>query len=107
MLDTLAYARRLKQAGVPEQQAEAHAEALATALDDQLATKRDVDELGGELVALEGKLGQRIERVDRRIDEVESRLLLRMSEMENRLTLRLGALLAFGLGALATLQITR
>ena len=98
MLDTLAYARRLKQAGVPDAQAEAQAEALAAALDEQIATKRD-------LLEIEAKLAERIQRVDRRIDEVEASLLLRMSEMENRLTLRLGALLAFGMGALATLQI--
>ena len=40
--------------------------------------------------------------------ELESRMQLRfdarLSELENRLTLRLGAMLAFGLGALATLQ---
>jgi hypothetical protein len=98
MLDTLAYARRLKQAGVPDAQAEAQAEALAAALDEQVVTRRD-------LLELENRLGDRIQHVDRRVDEVEARLLLRMSEMENRLTLRLGALLAFGMGALATLQI--
>ena len=43
--DTLAYAKKLKQAGVPEQQAEMHAEALATIVDEKLATKRDLKEL--------------------------------------------------------------
>ena len=43
--DTLAYAKKLKQAGVPEQQAEIQAEALATIVDEKLATKRDLKEL--------------------------------------------------------------
>ena len=42
--DTLAYARRLRQAGVSEQQAEVHAEALAAVVDETLATKQDLRE---------------------------------------------------------------
>jgi hypothetical protein len=82
MIDTLSYARRLKGAGFPEAQAEAQAEALAAVLDEDLATKSDLHDL-------------------------ESRLSLRMSELEQRLTLRFGAMLAFGLGAIATLQAIR
>ncbi len=43
--DTLAYAKRLEKAGVPETQAEAPAEAIAELIDDELATKRDIKEL--------------------------------------------------------------
>ncbi len=46
--DTLAYARRLREAGVPELQAEAQAAALADALRQnagELATKADLREL--------------------------------------------------------------
>jgi len=42
--DTLAYAKRLKEADVPEKQAEAQAEALRAALDTQdLVTKKDLE----------------------------------------------------------------
>jgi len=41
---TLAYARRLRQVGVPEEQAEVHAEALAAAT-ETLATKQGLREL--------------------------------------------------------------
>jgi len=44
VLDTLAYAKRLKAAGVPDAQAEAQAEALTEALTNQLATKQDITE---------------------------------------------------------------
>ena len=40
--DTLAYARRLKEAGVDEAQAEAHAEAVRDATTEGVATKADL-----------------------------------------------------------------
>ena len=40
--DTLAYARRLKEAGVDEAQAEAHAEAVRDATTEGVATKADI-----------------------------------------------------------------
>src|SRR5207248_10145207 len=43
--DTLAYARKLRQAGVPEEQAQVHAEALAAVVTETLATKQDLREL--------------------------------------------------------------
>lgn len=47
--DTLKFARRLKEAGVPERHAEAEADALAEIFNanlGELATKRDLNELG-------------------------------------------------------------
>jgi len=46
----LAYAKKLKKAGVPEEQAETHAEALAEIIDEQLATKKDLKELEYRLI---------------------------------------------------------
>jgi len=46
----LAYAKKLKKAGVPEEQAEIHAEALAEIIDEQLATKKDLKELEYRLI---------------------------------------------------------
>jgi hypothetical protein len=43
--DTLAYARRLRGAGLSQEQAEAHAEALAAVVTDTVATKHDLREL--------------------------------------------------------------
>ena len=40
--DTLAYARRLKEAGVDEAQAEAHAETVRDAITEGVATKADI-----------------------------------------------------------------
>ena len=43
--DTLAYAKRLRGAGLTDEQAVVHAEALATALGEILVTKQDLNEL--------------------------------------------------------------
>jgi hypothetical protein len=43
--DTHAYVKRLTSVGVPEAQAEVHAEAIAGLVNDELATKRDLEDL--------------------------------------------------------------
>ena len=48
--DTLVYANKLKQAGVPDQQAEAQSEALAGVLESQIATKKNLLGLKFELL---------------------------------------------------------
>ena len=49
--DTLAYARRLKKAGVTDTLAEAHADALRAAFDEGTATRADLARLEERLVA--------------------------------------------------------
>ena len=77
--DTLSYARRLKQAGVPEPQAEAIADATRELVVQDFATKSD-------LAAL------------------EQRLLAAMDTLGLRLTVRVGVMLAAGF-SLATALI--
>ncbi|MEO5330347.1 MAG: CCDC90 family protein [Magnetococcus sp. THC-1_WYH] len=62
--DTLAYAKRLKAVGVPESQAEVHAEAMVELVEDRLATKLD------------------IENVRRDMKEMEMRLVIRLGGMQ-------------------------
>ncbi|MBF0605457.1 MAG: hypothetical protein HQL07_17425 [Nitrospirae bacterium] len=76
--DTLAYAKKLRAAGVPETQAEVHAEAMAELVEDRLATKLD------------------IELVRRDMKEMEMRL-------KHDLTLRLGGMMAVAVGIVAAL----
>jgi hypothetical protein len=57
--DTLAYANRLKQAGVPDKQAEAQSEALAEIFDYQAATKKDLQDVEIKLTAtFNGKISE-------------------------------------------------
>jgi hypothetical protein len=54
--DTLQYAKRLKQAGFTDEQAEVQAEALSELVDERLATKLDIKELQRDMKELEYKL---------------------------------------------------
>ncbi|MBC2695037.1 MAG: DUF1640 domain-containing protein [Desulfobacteraceae bacterium] len=48
--DTLAYAKKLKAAGVPDEQAEIQAEALKDIINTELVTKRDLTEAKIEII---------------------------------------------------------
>lgn len=72
--DTLAYSKKLRDKGVPQDQAEAHAEAIREFVMAELATKADIRELDAKI----------------------ERLSL-------QLTVRLGGLIVVGIGALAAL----
>jgi hypothetical protein len=76
--DTLSYARRLKQAGVPDAQAEAMADATRELVVSDFATKAD-------LAAL------------------EQRVMAAVETLGLRLTVRLGALIAVGVAILAAI----
>ncbi|MGK7345028.1 MAG: DUF1640 domain-containing protein [Candidatus Nitrospinota bacterium M3_3B_026] len=51
VFDTLAYAKELKEAGVPEAQAEVQARALVRFAEEQVATKSDMKEMEYRLKA--------------------------------------------------------
>ena len=78
VFDTLAYAKKLKAVGVPEEVAEVQAEALAEIVEERLATKRDLREL-------------------------EERLLNRINELEYKMTVRLGAMIAASIALIGVL----
>ena len=55
--DTLAYAKKMKELGFTDMQAEGQAEELANIIDDQIATKLDLELLKKDLII---KLGSMI-----------------------------------------------
>jgi hypothetical protein len=77
-IDTLAYAKRLRQAGFTVEQAEGQAQALAAAMTDSLATKQDLSEL-------------------------EAHIDARLADLERRMSLRLGAIMVAGIGVVSVL----
>ena len=85
--DTLGYAKRLRDAGVPNPQAEAHAEAAREFIMTELVTKQD---LRVELQAAIDPLRAAITALEARIDT-----------QTLRLTVRLGGVVAAGFGILA------
>ena len=80
--DTLAYARRLKSAGLPEAQAEAIADATRELVIQDVATKTD---LKTEITAL------------------EQRLIYKMETLALQMTVRMGGLIAIGVAILAAI----
>jgi len=91
--DTLAYANKLKNAGMEhklaETQAEVQAELLASLMDDQLATKQDIKDLRKE--------------VHSEIKGIRHEMIAELLAMESRLLVKLGGITVTGIGLLATL----
>jgi hypothetical protein len=78
--DTLGYSKRLRDAGVPNPQAEAHAEAAREFIMTELVTKQDFQTA---------------------INSLEARLEAKIDALTLRLTVRLGGIVTAGFGMLA------
>jgi phage shock protein A len=118
--DTLAYAKKLQEGGFTVQQAEAQTEALRLALEQDLATKQDVESLRLELkqdiallrhelremeARLEVKMAHletRMAQLEARMAEMQSRWEARSAQMETRLLVRLGTIV---IGAITLLGV--
>ncbi|MBM4285831.1 MAG: DUF1640 domain-containing protein [Deltaproteobacteria bacterium] len=113
--DTLEFAKKLKAANFPQEQAEALAEAVAGIVEERLATKQDLKELELRLEARSKELETRLRHdlkeletgLHRDMKELETGLHRDLKEMELRLrhdlTLRLGAMLVAGVSLVAVL----
>ncbi|MBF0295756.1 MAG: DUF1640 domain-containing protein [Magnetococcales bacterium] len=99
--DTFKFVRRLKDAGMPESQAEAISDALkethAITL-DEMASKRDLRELEAQLATKAdlAKVDMHVLELKRDIRELE----LRMKEQELRIIIRFGLMLVAVAGGL-------
>jgi len=98
--DTLAYANKLKKAGIPGEQAEVHAAAIAEIVNEQMATKRDIKELE---TALRHDMKEMDTALRRDMKEMETVLKHEIKEMEMRLTIRMGAMAVVTIGVITTL----
>jgi hypothetical protein len=96
--DTLQYARRLREAGISQEQAEAHAIALAGLIGESLATKDD---------PAKPTTAEAVDALRRALEDqaVQLRAELRaeITELEHRLTVRFGAMLGLSVGVLAAI----
>jgi hypothetical protein len=88
--DTLGYAKKLRDSGVPADQAEAHAEAARQFIMTELVTRSDLDTATTIL--------------RQEIASVRKELQQEMAIQTLRLTVRLGIMLAAGLSILAAIQ---
>lgn len=103
-LDTLEYARRLRDAGFTEEQADGQAHALAAAMTNSLATKEDLKALevrtGARFDSMEARIDGRFEAIETRIsgldatmdarfDAHSARIDSRLADLERRVTVRM------------------
>lgn len=72
--DTLMYAKKLREAGFNEKQAEIQAEALKEIIQDNLATKKDIHELKKDIQEL--RVG-----FEHKLKELEYKLTIKMGMM--------------------------
>jgi predicted phage-related endonuclease len=105
--DTLKYAKRLKEAGFTEQQAEALASAQVDLIEARLATKADIFGLTRDIKEVEAKLTRDIKEVEakltRDIEALRADVQRDLKDLEYRLTIRLGGMMALAIGVVATL----
>src|SRR3954454_23256808 len=101
--DTLSYARRLKQAGLPEAQAEAIADATRELVVQDVATKADLAAMRADLAAVRGELKADIAALRSDMAALEQRLTSLIETQSLRLTVRLGGLIAIGIAILAAI----
>jgi hypothetical protein len=100
--DTLGYAKRLRDSGVPQPQAEAHAEAARDFVMAELVTKTD---LQTNLQVLSAHFDARLANFDVNLANFDAKLAnmdAKLDTLSLRLTVRLGAMLVVAVGLLAT-----
>jgi hypothetical protein len=122
-MDTLGYAKRLRDAGVPQQQAEAHAEAARDFVMGELVTKTDLQATVNNAVQLleariaatqadvqnamqvaKSDLHNAVQVLETKIGMFETRLEAKIDAQTPRLTVRLGGIMAAGIALLAAVQ---
>ena len=94
--DTLTYAKKLQESGVPSRQAEAHAEALKDLVEGNLATKQDI-----ESVRLEIELLRRDMKRD--MKEMDSGLRHEIELLRRDILIKLGGIVVAGVTVLAAM----
>ena len=104
--DTLGYAKRLRDAGISQGQAEAHAEAAREFVMGELVTKADLQPIRADsqsvkvdLLAMKAEL----QAVKADLLALKVELHAAMDTLSLRLTLRLGVMLAASLATLAAI----
>lgn len=103
--DTLGYAKRLRDAGISQGQAEAHAEAAREFVMGELVTKADLLALKADVVSKADLQAVKadLQGVKADLQAVKAELQAAMDTLSLRLTLRLGVMLAAGLATLAAI----
>jgi len=89
LFDKLAYLDRLKRAGIEDNQARAHAEAMEDALRESVATKVDIAGLGttiqSEVARLESKISRLENTVQSEVTRLETKIQSEVTRLETKI----------------------
>lgn len=99
--DTLSWAKKLEQAGVPPQQAEIQADLIFRVIDDNICTKQDLRELEGNINIKLKELELKIEGVRRENLGIKSDLELAIEKLNANISKQL-AKWTLGVSAIQT-----
>lgn len=98
--NALKYVEELRNAGMPEKQAEAQIRVLNEVVDSELASKHEVETIQLKIETVREELKRDIKELDLKIETVRKELKRDIKELELRLThtltMRLGGLMALG-----------
>jgi hypothetical protein len=72
------YAKKLREANVPEPQAEVHAQALRAPVEERLATKQDIELVKREIKEVEARLLHQIDLVCKEIELGRKDVLIKL-----------------------------
>ncbi len=97
--DSLGYAKRLRDRGIPQEQAEAHAEAARDFIMAELVTKPDLLAVKADVIAVKNE----VLAVKNDLLAVKNELQLAIDNLGLRLTVRLGVMVAAGVATLAAI----
>lgn len=67
-IEILKYEKELKDAGVPDNQAQIHASKLALIIEDNIVTKKDIADIRSDIAKLDIKLDAMISAIDKKLD---------------------------------------
>ena len=105
--DTLGYAKKLRSAGVPQDQAEAPAEAAREFVMAELVTRHDLEvvrnDLGGRIAATRHDLEASIAALRTELEAFRREVESGFDRQSLRLTVRMGVMLAAAIAILATI----
>ncbi len=87
--DTLSWAKKLEQAGVPPQQAEIQVDLIFRAIDDNICTKQDLRELEGNINIKLKELELKIEGLRRESLGIKNDLEVKMEGIKGNLELKI------------------
>lgn len=103
MFNTLMYTKKLEQAGMVREQAEAQVQILAEILEVDVATKNDIKNIELQITNLDLRISSLESKLGSKIDSYRSEFKNDMIFLEHRLVTKLGTVIVVTATALTTI----